>query len=47
MKLEELVKKHGTPDILIDNYNFFNKGYAIWNYKDSLIFISMFKPLFL
>ncbi|MBI64879.1 MAG: hypothetical protein CMG64_01105 [Candidatus Marinimicrobia bacterium] len=38
MKLEELVKKYGTPDILIDNYSFPNKGYAIWNYKDSLIF---------
>ena len=38
MKLEELVKKHGTPDILIDNYSSLNKGYAIWDYKDSLIF---------
>ena len=38
MKLEELVKKHGTPDILIDNYSSLNKGYAIWEYKDSLIF---------
>ena len=32
--LEQLIKKFGEPDALIDNFSLKEDGYAIWGYED-------------